>query len=150
MLKTFGPTFLSRRNRMFPFYGAAMNPLFDFDFDFGSLPNSGSNETETELSFAIQPQGVKPENITIDVENGVMTVSGSSEETTEQSGYKSFSSSSFKNKFTLPHNALVEQIKASFDNGVLNIKVPKDPALPAPTTKALEIPVNVKSLEQKN
>ncbi|SFD55028.1 heat shock protein Hsp20 [Thiohalospira halophila DSM 15071] len=73
--------------------------------------------------------GVKPEDIEVGMENGVLTIKGErKEEKTEGEGeYKRTERirGSFFRRFTLPDTADAENIRARCDNGVLEVNIPK-------------------------
>lgn len=77
--------------------------------------------------------GVKPEDIEVSMEAGVLTVKGvkESEEKTEKEGYKRVERSygSFYRRFGLPDSADGEAINAKSKNGVLEIIIPKREAV---------------------
>ncbi len=77
--------------------------------------------------------GVKPENIEVSMEAGVLTVKGEKEtETkTENEGYKRIerTSGSFYRRFSLPDSADGEAINAKCKLGVLEIIIPKREAI---------------------
>lgn len=77
--------------------------------------------------------GVKPENIEISMEAGVLTVKGEkeSEAKTEKEGYKRVERvyGSFYRRFSLPDSANGDAINATSKNGVLEITIPKREAV---------------------
>ena len=77
--------------------------------------------------------GVKPEDIEVSMEAGVLTVKGEkeSEAKTEKEGYKRVERTfgSFYRRFSLPDSANGEAINANFKNGVLEIVLPKREAI---------------------
>ena len=77
--------------------------------------------------------GVKPEDIDVSMENGVLTIKGEkkTEATTEQEGYKRVERSygSFYRRFSLPDSANAESISAKSSHGVLEIVIPKREAI---------------------
>lgn len=77
--------------------------------------------------------GVKPEDIDVSMENGVLTIKGEkkTEATTEQEGYKRIERThgSFYRRFSLPDTANAEAISAKSKNGVLEIIIPKREAV---------------------
>jgi len=77
--------------------------------------------------------GVKPEDIEISMEAGVLTVKGTKESTakTEKEGYKRVerTSGSFYRRFSLPDSANNEAINAKCKYGVLEIIIPKREAV---------------------
>ncbi len=77
--------------------------------------------------------GVKPEDIEVSMEAGVLTVKGhkESEAKTEKEGYKRVERSfgSFYRRFSLPDSANDEAINAKCKHGVLEIVIPKREAV---------------------
>jgi len=77
--------------------------------------------------------GVKPEDIEISMEAGVLTVKGQkeSEAKTEKEGYKRVERSygSFYRRFSLPDSADGDAINAKSKYGVLEIIIPKREAV---------------------
>ena len=77
--------------------------------------------------------GVKPEDIDISMENGVLTIKGEkkTEAKTEQEGYKRVERTygSFYRRFSLPDTANADAISAKSRLGVLEIVIPKREAV---------------------
>ncbi len=77
--------------------------------------------------------GVKPEEIDISMEDGVLTIRGEkkSESKTEKEGYKRVERTygSFYRRFSLPDTANAEAISASSKHGVLEVVIPKREAV---------------------
>lgn len=77
--------------------------------------------------------GVKPEDIEVSMEAGVLTVKGEKETEvkTEKEGYKRVerTSGSFYRRFSLPDSADGEAINAKCKHGVLEIIIPKREAI---------------------
>ncbi len=73
--------------------------------------------------------GVKPEEIELSMDNGMLTIKGERkhEETEERENYKLVERSFgvFYRRFSLPDNADQEKISASGKNGVLEVVIPK-------------------------
>ncbi len=73
--------------------------------------------------------GVKPEEIDINMEDGVLTIKGEKESETksEKDGYKRVERSygSFYRRFSLPDTADAEAIVAKSKHGVLEVVIPK-------------------------
>jgi HSP20 family protein len=89
-------------------------------------------ETDKFMIIADIP-GVKPEDIEVSMEAGVLTVKGKkeSETKTEKEGYKRVerTSGSFYRRFSLPDSADGEAINAKCKHGVLEIVIPKREAV---------------------
>lgn len=79
--------------------------------------------------------GVAPDDIEVTAEKGVLTLRGErkAEKRDETAGYERIErvSGSFTRRFALPENVQADAIKAKFTHGVLEISIPKQPAVPA-------------------
>ena len=89
------------------------------------------NTREGEFAYHIDVDlpGVKKEDISIDIDEGKLTISGErniKEEVKEEDYYKVETSfGKFQRVFTIPKNVDVENITASTENGVLEVVIPK-------------------------
>ncbi len=138
-----------RGSALVPFFGGEMRPLFglrrEIDRLFDDVVGSASTrwtpavdvrETEKSLAIDVELPGIKPENVEVDVENGVLSITGEkrSERTNEEKGRYHMverSYGSFFRSFQLPAGVDESQINASFHDGVLTVDIPKA-ALPQP------------------
>ncbi len=112
----------------------------------GGMQNFGANvpavnikESETEFAVELAAPGKKKEDFNIEVDENVLTISAEAknerQEKDEKGRYtrREFSYSSFKRAFTLPETVNEADIKASYEDGVLHITLPKrEEALPKP------------------
>ncbi len=77
--------------------------------------------------------GVKPEDIEVNMENGILSVSGErhQESTGEAQGMRRVErvSGKFYRRFTLPDTADAEEISAKSANGILEVVIPKQPQI---------------------
>jgi HSP20 family protein len=95
------------------------------------------HETSKELRIDFELPGIRPEDVEIDVENGMLTVRGQKsaerKEESEEGRYHLVERSygSFFRSFQLPQGVDENQIRADFDQGVLHVRIPKA-ALPQP------------------
>jgi len=71
--------------------------------------------------------GFKKEDVSIDVDDGVLTVKGerTAQEETIFNRKGSFYGK-FEKSFTLPEEVLADEISASFEDGILTLEIPKD------------------------
>jgi HSP20 family protein len=87
--------------------------------------------TETETHFVIHADlpGVKPDQIEVTAENGILTLKGTRESRKEEEkdNYKRIErfSGSFMRRFTLPDTADLDKISAKTKDGVLDLTIPK-------------------------
>ncbi len=92
---------------------------------------------EDDASYTIHADvpGVKPEEVEVEIENGVLTLKGERKETKkdEKEGYKRIERAygNFYRRFTLPETVNTDEIKAKTQHGVLEVTIPKQ-AKPEP------------------
>lgn len=93
------------------------------------LPALDVWESEDELVLALDLPGIPPESVAIEVDDGVLTVSGQRERKVEEERdrYYRFERrfGAFSRSVTLPQGVDEEKIEAAFEDGVLEIRVPK-------------------------
>jgi HSP20 family protein len=127
-----GSLFPSLRNDFFS--NRFMSPrLFDFDDDFFSegvsSPPANINETNKEYMIDLSVPGMKRDDFKVDVEDGVLSISCEKEEEKKDEGKnyrrREFSYSNFSRTFTLPDNIDENAIVAKYDNGMLQVTIPK-------------------------
>jgi HSP20 family protein len=117
-----------------------MNRLFTTFFD---TPTSGNGDgppqrwipamdlVETEEHFVLKADlpGLGEGDVSIEVEDNVLTVSGErkAEHEDKREGYMRVERAygAFRRSLTLPEGIDPEAVTASFDNGVLEIRIPK-------------------------
>jgi HSP20 family protein len=92
-------------------------------------------ETENELVYAFDLPGISEEEISVEYDEGALTVSGERERTEQAEGDRFYRFErrfgSFSRTVGLPPGAEEESIRADYRNGVLEIHVPK-PEAPKP------------------
>ena len=121
-----------------------LNRLFNTYFDSATQGGRSSRrwtpaldvvETETEYVLRADLPGVDEKDVKIELENRVLTVSGErkAEHEERKEGYYRVerSSGSFARRLTLPAGVDAAAVTATFDKGVLEIRIPR-PALAQP------------------
>ena len=97
------------------------------------VPRVDIHEEKDRFVVLADVPGVDPKDIDITAENGVLTVRGErrSEKRESENGYERVErvSGAFLRRFTLPEGANTESIKAKQTNGVLEVTIPKTPAV---------------------
>ncbi|TYH09718.1 hypothetical protein ES288_A07G119300v1 [Gossypium darwinii] len=153
------PSFFgSRRSSIFdPFSLDVWDPLKDFPF---SSPSSSLSTRSSETSafvntridwketpeahvFKADVPGLKKEEVKVEVEDDrVLQISGErnveKEDKNDTWHRVERSSGKFMRRFRLPENAKMDQIKASMENGVLTVTIPKF-EVKKPDVKSVEI-----------
>ena len=109
-----------------------------FDSFFGGVANGRARrwvpamdlvETEDALVVHADLPGLERDDVTIEIKDGVLNVSGErkSEHTEKTDGYyrveRGFGG--FSRSLALPKGVDADQVTAEFDNGVLEIRIPK-------------------------
>ena len=93
------------------------------------IPRVNTREGENSFYIEVDLPGVKKEDISIDIQNNILTITGernNKKEVNEKEYYKRETSfGKFQRSFTLPKNVDSENIKASMSDGVLEITIPK-------------------------
>jgi HSP20 family protein len=110
---------------------------------FENLPAVNILEAEDSFQIELAAPGKNKEDFNIEIHDGVMTISSEekTESTSEQENYsrREFNFSSFERRFTLPETAQDENIKASYDNGILKIEIPKEDVSAKNNKRSIEI-----------
>jgi HSP20 family protein len=92
-------------------------------------------ETENELVYAFDLPGIPEDKISVEYDEGALTVSGERERTQKTEGERFYRYErrfgSFSRTVGLPQGVTEDGIKADYRNGVLEIHVPK-PEAPKP------------------
>ena len=107
--------------------------FFGPDGEAGSLamwtPAVDVRETEDGIEVNTELPGLTPDDVKVTVENGVLSISGERkqerEEKDEQYHLVERQYGRFERSFQLPRTVDTEKVKAKFENGVLNIELPK-------------------------
>ncbi|XP_065865641.1 class I heat shock protein-like [Euphorbia lathyris] len=100
-------------------------------------------ETPEAHIFKADVPGLKKEEVKVEVEEGrILQIGGERSKEQEEKNDKwhriERSSGKFLRRFRLPENAKMDQVKASIENGVLTVTVPKE-EIKKPQVKAIEI-----------
>ena len=120
------------------FVPTAFSHLVDRFFRESVVRNGGSIFTpkvdviETETSYEVQlaAPGISKDDFKIEVSNNSLTVSGERKFSNEKSdrNFRSIETQygSFSRSFTLPENVDGTKINAKYNNGILELTLPKD------------------------
>jgi len=92
---------------------------------FEPAVNVIENKEVYELQLAIP--GYSKDEVKISIENNTLTISAEFESKEESTTYsrREFVKTSFERSFTLPRSIDTDKIEAAFENGILNIKLPR-------------------------
>ncbi len=104
-----------------------------------TMPSVNVVESEDAFLIEVAAPGYKKEDFNIELDDDVLVLSTEIEKEKElKEGEKftkrEFSYQSFKRSFNLPELVEKDQINAKYENGILNVSIPKkEEAKPAPT-----------------
>lgn len=121
-----------------PKFPALLTDLFDYDKFFGNdfmkrfeinLPAANVIDGEKSYKIELAIPGFKKEDIKVNIENEILTISaetkGEKEDKNEKYTRKEFSYNSFTRSFQLPKTANSEKVDAKYENGLLKLEVAK-------------------------
>jgi HSP20 family protein len=137
-----------------------MNRLFNTFFDTPAAGNGGDARrwipamdlVETDDHFVLKADlpGLSDEDVHIDVEGDVLTVSGErkSEHEDKREGYVRVERAygAFRRSLTLPEGVDPEAVTARFDSGVLEVRIPK-PEQRKPRRVAIQVGAQPAAIE---
>lgn len=105
-----------------------MSSFFNDGADY-TIPAVNIRDTENGYEIEMAVPGLSKKDIRINLENELLTVSSENkdEKETNSDGYmrREFSFTSFSRTFSVPEIVDTEKIKATQDNGLLRIELPK-------------------------
>ena len=104
-------------------------------FQGTAYPKVNVYEYDTKIGVIAEIPGLDKKDLNIEVEDGVLTVSGDKSHGFDEGEAKvlrrELKHSSFKRQFTLGEQLDGDNISANFKDGILSIEIPKiEPALP--------------------
>ncbi len=124
-------------------FRSRVSRLFDQAFDEFLSPLSGSEElssrgwlppvdireTDEALTLHAEIPGLTKDDVNITLENNVLTISGERkfEKDAKKDNYHRIERAygAFSRSFSLPANVRTDQVRASFQDGVLTVSLPK-------------------------
>jgi len=128
-----------------PFETALSFPRSEVSNETAAIANTRIDWKETPEAhvFKADLPGLKKEEVKVEIEEGrVLQISGQRTKEKEDKNEKwhrvERSSGSFLRRFRLPENAKVNEVKASMENGVLTVTVPKE-EVKKPDVKPVQI-----------
>ena len=93
------------------------------------LPSVDVWETEDELVLSFDLPGIPEDEIAVELDDNVLTVSGARERKSEHSNERFYRFErrfgTFSRSVTLPQGVKEDAIQARYENGVLEVRVPK-------------------------
>ena len=93
------------------------------------IPAVNISEHKHEYLVSLAAPGMKKDDFKIDIDSNILTISSEKEENREEKEEKftrkEYNYSSFTRSFTLPDEVNREKIEAKYENGILQIVLPR-------------------------
>ena len=123
------------------------NEWFENDNNFGSrlarIPSVNITENKDEYNVSLAVPGMKKDDFKIDVDGNMLTISCEKEEAKEEKDKKftrkEYNYSSFRRSFTLPDEVSQDKIEAKYENGVLQLTLPRKEEAKKPSAKQIAV-----------
>ena len=121
--------------------------MFDLDTDMFTeglnTPLANIEESNKDFKLELSAPGMKRDDFKVDVEDGILTISSEKEEEKKDSDKnfrrREFSYTSFSRSFTLPDNVDESNINAKYDNGMLQVTIPKKEVSTSKPKKQIQV-----------
>jgi HSP20 family protein len=133
---------LTTADRMFRGLFAPVWPLWTNGSSAVATYSLPVDVSETDEGYTVRATlpGFKPEQVEVSVTDGMLSIEAKrSEEKTEEKGRylrREVFSGNYRRQLTLPGEVKPEDVKASFEDGVLTVRVPRAPR-PQPVKVAI-------------
>ena len=118
-----------RRSLPFPSLFTDAMEQFWSDEEVSWMPSANIKERAGDFKIDLAVPGMEKKDFSVEVENGILTVSGERKEETKEENEKltrrEFHYGSFKRKFSLPETTDAENISAQYKDGVLSLIIAK-------------------------
>jgi HSP20 family protein len=123
----------STGRNMFPtvnhLFSDIMDGMIPSDYRKWNVPAVNILENDSNFEIKLAAPGMKKQDFKINIEENNLVVSASateqSQDKNERFTRKEFSFTSFSRSFALPENANIDAIQAQYENGIMNIVIPK-------------------------
>ena len=133
---------LMPRKTDFDIFGGCVDDPFFNELRHKEIMKTDIKEGENDYTLEIEMPGIKKENVKIELSKGYMTISAENNNVVEekQKNYirQEIPYGSFARSFYVADKVEMNDVKASMDNGVLTITVPKEES-EEPEKKYIEI-----------
>ena len=117
----------------------------DTHANYCAKPATNITENENDFRLELLVPGFKKEEVKLSLEKDLLTVKGekvnNSESGNSEPNYlrREFSAANFEKQFTLPETVDTDNITAKFENGILEIALPKRQVEPEKEAKEISI-----------
>jgi HSP20 family protein len=146
LTNSWSPAIFNRDEFLTPFstlFDDFFNDSFDFlgkdFFEKGTYPKVDVRDDEKQIVIEAEVPGLKKEQVRVELEGGVLRIKGEKKDVDEQKSktyvHRELKHSSFCRSFSIGRNVDTDKITSKFENGVLEITLPKR----APDPKPVEV-----------
>ena len=108
-----------------------------------TMPAVNINEDDNQYIIDVAAPGMVKKDFKLELNHNVLTISAEKEEEKEEKKRKfsrrEFNYASFRRSFTMPNMVNEEGIKATYQNGVLSISIPKKEEAKVKPLKQIDI-----------
>ncbi len=133
LVRFYNPRYSVNRNLVNELYNNFLKNDYHENYVHDSLKQPATNIFETETNFKIELllPGFSKEDLQMNYHKNFLTVKVNKEQKSEESeqeykyAHREFEPFNFEKQFKLPESVNVEAIEAKFENGILNIVLPK-------------------------
>jgi HSP20 family protein len=108
------------------------------------VPRLSMRDTGESIELTAELPGIKPENVSVELEGDVLTIRGEAEEHEERGDERMEHRAWFYRQLALPEGVDPEQVHAAYENGRLTIQLPKR----ADRSNARHIPITTQQQGQ--
>ncbi len=93
--------------------------------EFGLMPALDMAERESHYILSVDLPGVNKEDVNIEVQDNILRIKGERKAEVEDANYSERTYGSFERAIKIPRDVKTDDIEARFENGVLQLAIPK-------------------------
>ena len=113
-------------------------------FEHGTYPKVDVRDEDNQLVIEADVPGLTKEQVKVEIDGGILRIKGERKESSEKNNksyvHRELKRSSFCRSFRIGDNVDSDKLSAKFENGVLEITVPKKvPSVSSPPPRQIEI-----------
>lgn len=119
-------------DRLFEEFSTWQPSVVDLSTSGAINPRCNMSEDSANYYLKVEMPGIAKDQIKVELNNNILSISAERKEETrkedEKQYYAEFSHGSYYRAMTLPNAVDEKKIEATFENGILSLKVPKSEA----------------------
>lgn len=132
LLKFYSPRYTTNRDLVNELFENFFKNDYHEDYvkNYDRQPATNVFETEKDFKIEILLPGFGKDEVKVNLKNNLLTIKVDKEKSEEKSAdykyaHREFGAFNFEKQFSVPKTVNQEKISAAFENGVLNITLPK-------------------------